>query len=144
MYSRQDVSALSEEIEWDHICEYYGEHRKVDTKYADDTKTIVTQTAWIWDQFCEICGKTKPKTPKDEFITIRSNYSYDLIIGYKFVEEGDVCTERLPTCDWMDYIPMDRKEESLFIRISKIKESTCNCKSCNILKHYVDFLGDQY
>ena len=56
---------------------------------------------------------------------LRSYYSYDLIIGYKFVEEGDVCTERLPTCDWMDYIPMDRKEESLFIRISKIKESTC-------------------
>ena len=40
MYSRQDVSALSEEIEWDHICEYHGEHRKVDTKYADDTGGI--------------------------------------------------------------------------------------------------------
>ena len=116
MYSRQDVSALSEEIEWDHICEYHGEHRKVDTKYADDTKTIVTQMTWIWDQFCEICGKTKPKTPKDEFITIRSNYSYDLIIGYKFVEEGDVCTERLPTCDWMSYIFqwIEKKNHCLF------------------------------
>ena len=68
----------------------------------------------------------------DEFITIRSNYSYDLIMGYTFVEDGDVCTERLPTCDWMDYIPMDRKEESLFIRISEIKEAICYCKSCNI------------
>ena len=84
------------------------------------------------------------KRQKDEFITIRSNYSYDLIIGYKFVEEGDVCTEQLPTCDWMDYIPMDRNKESLFIRISKIKESTCYCKPCNILKRYVDFLGDLY
>ena len=46
---------------------------------------------------------------------IRSNYSYDLIMGYKFVEEGDVCTERLLTCDRMDFIPMDRKEESLYI-----------------------------
>ena len=70
MNLRQEDSAFSEEIEWDHICEYHGEHPKVDTKYADDTTTIVTQTTWIWDQFCEICGKTKPKTPKDEFITV--------------------------------------------------------------------------
>ena len=50
-----------------------------------------------------------------------SNYTYNLIMGYKFVEEGDVCTERLPTCDWMDFIPMVRKEESMCIRIRKIK-----------------------
>ena len=73
MFSRQDVSALSEEIDWDHICEYHDEHRKIDTKYADDTKKIVTQTTWIWDQFCEICCKPKPKTPKELLIMIRSN-----------------------------------------------------------------------
>ena len=90
-----------------------------------------------------MCGKTKPKTPTEEFITIGSNYSYDVIMGYKFVEEGDVCTERLPICDWIDFIPMDRKKESLYIRISKIKETYCHCKSCNILKRSVDFIDDQ-
>ena len=34
----------------------------------------------------------KTKTHTDEFITIRPNYSYILIMGYKFVEEGDACT----------------------------------------------------
>ena len=113
--SRQDVSALSEEIEWDHICEYHAEHRKIDTKYADDTKTIVTQTTWIWDQFCEICGKTKPKTPKDEFITIRSNYSYDLIMGYKFVEEGDVVqNDCLLVTGWTIFQWIEKKNHCLF------------------------------
>ena len=51
--------------------------------------------------------------------------------------------ERLLTCDWMDFIPMDRKEESMYIRYSKIKETNCPCKSCNILKRYVDFIDDQ-
>ena len=126
----------------DHSCDYRAQPRKVGTQYAGDTKTIVTQTTLVWVQACEICGKPKPKTPTDEFITIRSNYSYDLKMGYKLVEEGDVGTERLPTCDWMDFIPMDRNEEPLYIRINKIKETNCHCKYCYILKRYVDFIDD--
>ena len=127
----------------EHICEYHAEHPKFDTEY-NRTKTIITQTTWICIQVYEMCGKTKPKTPTDEFLTIRSNYSYDLIMGYKFVEEGDVCTERLSTCDWMDSMPTDGKEKkSLYIRISIIRETNCHCKSCNILKRYVDFIDDQ-
>ena len=41
-------------------------------------------------KFCSVLFCSIPKTPTDEFITIRSNYSYNLIMGYKFVEEGDV------------------------------------------------------
>ena len=43
-------------------------------------------------------------------------------MGYEFIEEIDVCNERPPTCDWKDFIPMARKEDSMLIRISKIKE----------------------
>ena len=96
---------------------YHAAHRKVYTKYADSIKTIVTQTTWICVEVGEICGKNKAKTPMDEFITIRSNYSFDLIMSYKFVEKSDVCTERPPTCDWMDFILMDRKKDSLYIWI---------------------------
>ena len=125
----------------DHVCLYCSQHRKVGTKYS--AKTIVTQTTWICVQACEMCGETRPKTPRDDFITIRSNYSCNLIMGYKCVEEGDVCTERLPTFDWINFIPLNREDDSLYIRISKIKETNCQCKSCNFLKRNVDFIDDQ-
>ena len=64
---------------------------------------------------------------------IKSNYSYDLIMGCKFVEEGGVWTERVPTGRWMEFIPMDIKEKSHYIRISKIKETNT----------VIDFIDDQ-
>ena len=80
----------------DHICEYCAEHRDVDTdvdtKY-NSTKKIVTLTTSICVQVYEFCGKSIPKTPTEEFIMMRSYYSYELIIGNKFVEQDDVCTE---------------------------------------------------
>ena len=59
------------------------------------------------------------------------------------MEEDEVFTERPATCNWMDFIPMDRKEDPLYIRTSKIKESNCSCKSCNFLKCYVEFIDEQ-
>ena len=49
--------------------------------------------------------KIKPKTPTDEFVSIRIYYDDELILGYEIIEEGDVCTERPVTCNWMDYVP---------------------------------------
>ena len=56
------------------------------------------------------------------------------------MEEGDVSNIRPLTCDWMDFIPMWRSEDPLLIRCSEIKET--NCKSCNFLKCYVDFINN--
>lgn len=105
----------------EHFCEYRTEDQKVGTKY-DSANTSVIQTTYVPIQVFYICGKPKPKTTCDEFVCIRPNYTFDLKMGYEFMEETDVYTERPPTCNWMDFIPMDRKEDPLFIRISKIKE----------------------
>lgn len=126
----------------EHICDYEAEFRMVDTKY-DSTKTFVIQTTQISVQVCVTCGKEKPETPTDEFISIRSNYSYDIIMEYHYMEETDVSNLRPLTCDWMDFIPMWRDEDPLFIRCSEIKETDCQCKSCNMLKCYVAFLEHQ-
>lgn len=74
----------------DHVCLYCSQHRNVGMKYR--AKTILTQTTWICVQVCEMCGETRPKTLRDDFITIKSNYSYNLIMGYKCVEEGYLYT----------------------------------------------------
>ena len=126
----------------EHFCEYHSEPRKVGTQY-DSTNTFVIKTTYVSVQVCCICGKPKPKTPCHEFVSIRSNYDFDLIMGYKIIEEIDICNERPPTCDWRDFIPLARKEDSLLIRISKIEERNCQCKSCDMLKCYVDFIEDQ-
>ena len=61
----------------DHSCEYHAEYRTVETKYD---RTFVIQTTQLSVQVCETCGKEKPETPTDEFISIRSNYNYDIIM----------------------------------------------------------------
>ena len=127
--------------EMDHSCEYHAEYRTVETKY-DSTKTFVIQTTQISVQVCETCGKEKPETPTDEFISIRSNYNYDIIMEYQYMEEGDVSNLRQLTCDWMNFIPMWRSEDPLLIRCSEIKETNCQCKTCNFLKCYVDFIDN--
>ena len=127
--------------EMDHSCEYHAEYRTVETKY-DSTETFVIQTTQISIQVCETCGKEKPETPTDEFISIISYYNYDIIMEYQYMEEGDVSDLRPLTCDWMDFIPMWRSEDPLLIRCSEIKETNCQCKSCNFLKCYVDFIDN--
>ena len=126
----------------DHSCEYITEFQVIDRKY-DITNTFVVETISVPVQACFICKKTKSKPPEDEFITIRSNYDDELILGYEIMEVGDVCTERPLTCNWMDYVPRvprSEKENFLFIRISEIKKTNCKCKSCIFLKTYVGFI----
>ena len=81
--------------------------------------------------------------------SFRSELTYDdeLILGYKIKEEGNVCTERPITCNWMDYVPRvpgNKRQDSLFIRIIEIKKTICKCKSCNFLKTYVEFIDDDH
>ena len=126
----------------DHFCDYQPEFRVTKTEY-DSTNSFVIETTSVCVQACFICKKIKPKTPTDEFVLIRTNYDDELILGYEIMEEEEVCTERPLTCNWMDFIPKGEKEDSLCLRISKIKKANCKCKSCNFLKTYVDFLEDQ-
>ena len=126
----------------EHFCDYQPEFRVTKTKY-DSTNTFVIETTSVCVQVCFSCKKIKPRTPTDEFISFRTNYDDELILGYEIMEEGDVSTERLVTCNWMDYVPRGEKGDSLYIRISEIKKTTCKCKSCNFLKTYVNFLEDQ-
>ena len=130
----------------DHFCKYQPEFRVKERKY-DSTNTFVIETTSVCVQACFICKKIKPKTPTDEFVSIRIYYDDELILGYEIIEEGDVCTERPVTCNWMDYVPRvlgSEKEDSLYIRISEIKKTNCKCKSCNFLKTYVDFIDDDH
>ena len=126
----------------DHFCEYEPEFRVTKTKY-DSTNTFAIETTSVCVQACLICKKIKPKIPADEFVSIRTNYDDELILGYEIIEEGHVCMERPVTCNWIDYVPRvpgSKKEDSLYIRISGIKKTNCKCKSCNFLKTYVDFI----
>ena len=123
----------------DHSCEYITDFRVTERKY-DSTNAFVTGTTSVCVQVCFVCKKTKPKTPTDEFVSIRTNYDDELILGYVVSEEENVCTERPVTCNWKDYIPRGEKEDSLYIRISGIKKTDCKCKSCNFLKTYVEFI----
>ena len=124
----------------EHFCDYQPEFRVTKTIY-DSTNTFAIETISVCVQACFICKKIEPSTPTDEFISIRTNYDDELIMGYEVMEEGDVSKERIVTCNWMDYVP--RGEDSLYIRISEIKKTTCKCKSCNFLKTYEDFMEDQ-
>lgn len=126
----------------EHFCDYQPEFRVTKTKY-DSTNTFAIETTSVCVQACFICKKIKPRTPTDEFISIRTNYDDELILGYEIMEEGDVSKERFVTCNWMDYVPRGEKGDSLYMRISEINKTTCNCKSCKFLKTYVDFMEDQ-
>lgn len=125
----------------EHDCEYETECRVIDQKY-DSTNTFVIETTSVEVQVCSVCGKIKPRTPTHEYVSIRTNYDYDLILGYEIIQEGDVRMELSVTCDWMDYIPRDNND-FLYIRIREIKKANCKCKSCSFLKAYVDFIEDQ-
>ena len=96
----------------DHFCDYQPEFRVTKTKY-DSTNTFAIETTSVCVQACLI----KPRTPSDEFVSIRTNYDDDLIFGYEIKEEGDVCTERPIKCNWMDYVPRvpgNERQDSLF------------------------------
>ena len=136
------VSLIAIVKKMDHMCEYRLGHRKVATKY-NSAKTHVIQTTYVSVRECYLCGKIKPETPADEFVSIRTNECFDLIIKFRIMEEDEVFNERPLTCNWMDFIPMSKKEDPLFIRTSKIKETNCQCKSCSFLKLYVDFVEVQ-
>ena len=82
----------------DHFCEYEPEFRVTKTKY-DSTNTFAMETTSVYVQACLICKKIKPKIPTDEFVSIRTNYDDELILGYEIIEEGHVCMERPVTCN---------------------------------------------
>ena len=127
----------------EHGCEYRLDLRLTERKY-DSTNTLVVQTSYVSVKTCLVCGKLKPRTPTHKYVSIRTNYDANLILGYEIMQEGDVCLERPVTCDWMDYVPEGGKEDFLCIRMSKIKETNCTFKQCSVLKTYVDFAVNRY
>ena len=69
----------------DHFCKYQPEFRVKERKY-DSTNTFVIETTSVCVQACFICKKIKPKTPTDEFVSIRINYDDELILGYEIFQ----------------------------------------------------------
>ena len=77
----------------DHFCEYQPEFRVIKRKY-DSTNTFAIEATSVCVPGRFICKKIKPKTPSDEFVSIRTNFDDELILGYEIMEEGDVYMER--------------------------------------------------
>ena len=101
----------------DHFCEYQPEFRVIKRKY-DSTNTFAMEATSVCVPGRFICKKIKPKTPSDEFVSIRTNFDDELILGYEIMEEGDVYMERPATCNWKDVIPRvpgSEKEDNLYI-----------------------------
>ena len=129
---------------------YYNSH------YGCDFRTIKmeydpTSTSILEATQMSSCGCERTLTPyntANDFLLIWTNSSDDLALGYETIERPNsvVCMdsgdESAKYCDWIDHIGHGDREDSLYIRISDLKKTECQCKSCRLLNAYAELIPD--